>query len=91
MPAITSPTKILVTGANGFIAVWILRYLLERGYVVRGTIRSVKKGDYLLKQFSDFVGKNQLELVVVGDFLAVSHFLIILGVLAIAHESSINV
>jgi nucleoside-diphosphate-sugar epimerase len=32
------PSKpVLVTGATGYVASWIVRYLLEDGYVVRGT------------------------------------------------------
>lgn len=33
---------ILVTGASGYIASWIVKYLLEQGYKVRGTVRSEK-------------------------------------------------
>ncbi len=29
-----------VTGASGFIASWLVKLLLERGYTVRGTVRS---------------------------------------------------
>ncbi|KAL3697448.1 hypothetical protein R1sor_011524 [Riccia sorocarpa] len=31
---------VVVTGANGFIASWIVKHLLERGYKVRGTVRN---------------------------------------------------
>ena len=31
---------VCVTGATGFIASWIVKMLLERGYTVRGTIRN---------------------------------------------------
>lgn len=34
---------ILVTGANSFIGTWIVRYLAEKGYNVRGTVRSKEK------------------------------------------------
>ncbi len=38
------PTKpVLVTGATGYVASWIVRYLLEDGYVVRGTVRNPDK------------------------------------------------
>ena len=32
---------IVVTGAGGFIGSWIVRLLLERGYTVHGTVRSI--------------------------------------------------
>ena len=33
---------VLVTGASGFIATHIVKLLLEKGYRVRGTVRSLK-------------------------------------------------
>ena len=69
MPAITPGSKILLTGANGFIAVWILKYLLEKGYSVRGTVRSEDKGVHLKKLFGGYGDK--LEIVVVADITAV--------------------
>ncbi|CAB4303474.1 unnamed protein product [Prunus armeniaca] len=45
MPADSSPVSghgqtVCVTGAGGFIASWIVKLLLERGYIVRGTLRN---------------------------------------------------
>jgi len=34
---------ILVTGASGYIASWIVKYLLEEGHTVHGTVRNLKK------------------------------------------------
>ncbi|KAL3681254.1 hypothetical protein R1sor_024210 [Riccia sorocarpa] len=31
---------VAVTGANGYIAAWVVKLLLERGYTVRGTVRN---------------------------------------------------
>lgn len=31
---------VCVTGAGGYIASWIVKLLLERGYTVRGTVRN---------------------------------------------------
>lgn len=36
---------------SGFIAVHVLRVLLQEGYKVRGTVRSAEKGDWLVKKF----------------------------------------
>ncbi|XP_020580078.1 cinnamoyl-CoA reductase 1-like [Phalaenopsis equestris] len=33
--------RVCVTGANGFIGSWIVKLLLERGYTVHGTVRSL--------------------------------------------------
>ncbi|KAK2414827.1 NAD(P)-binding Rossmann-fold superfamily protein [Trifolium repens] len=41
-----------VTGASGYIASWIVKFLLQRGYTVRATIRDLSnpnKVDHLLK------------------------------------------
>ena len=34
--------KVLVTGASGYIAGHCINYLLEKNYIVRGTVRSIK-------------------------------------------------
>lgn len=39
---ITDNDLILVTGASGYIACHIVKQLLEKGYKVRGTVRSTK-------------------------------------------------
>lgn len=68
MPAVTSG-KILVSGANGFVAVWVVKSLLERGYTVRATVRSENKGTHLRKIFASYGDK--LELVTVPDITTV--------------------
>jgi nucleoside-diphosphate-sugar epimerase len=40
---------VCVTGASGFIASWLVKLLLERGYTVRGTVRSPEKSKHLLQ------------------------------------------
>jgi uncharacterized protein YbjT (DUF2867 family) len=34
---------VCVTGAGGFIAAWIVKLLLEKGYNVKGTVRNPGK------------------------------------------------
>jgi len=53
MAPITSPSKVLVSGANGYIAAWVIKSILDRGHRVIGTVRSPSKGEYLLKQFGE--------------------------------------
>ncbi len=48
-----SDTTVLVTGASGFISKHILRELLERGYRVRGTVRSERRADEIRALFAD--------------------------------------
>ena len=59
----------MVTGANGYIAVWIVKSLLEGGFAVRGTVRSESKATYLRSYFKSFGDK--LEVVVVPDITKV--------------------
>ncbi|THH19273.1 hypothetical protein EW146_g1844 [Bondarzewia mesenterica] len=72
MPAVAPPSKVLVSGANGYIAAWVIRTLLEKGYSVRGTVRSASKGDHLKKLFAQYGDK--FELVVVEDITKVGAF-----------------
>ncbi|CAL1707947.1 unnamed protein product [Somion occarium] len=69
--ALPSGCKLLVTGANDLVAAWVVRELLENGFLVRGTIRSDAKGIYLRKQFASY--GDGLEIAVVPDIERV-HF-----------------
>jgi len=65
MPVVPPPAKVLVTGANGYIAMWLVRILLEQGYTVRGTVRSADKGKHLTGHFGKRgFGPDKLEMVV---------------------------
>lgn len=63
-------SSVLVTGANGFIAVTLVRVLLERGYDVVGTVRSESKATYLRNTFKT----DKLQLVIVSDITAPDAF-----------------
>ncbi|KAK1235164.1 hypothetical protein PQX77_001621 [Marasmius sp. AFHP31] len=76
MPAIQSSAKslVLVTGATGFIAAWVVRNLLDRGFHVRGTVRSPSKGQELVTILEKLPGYSagseklsKLDFVVVED------------------------
>lgn len=73
MPAVPSG-KILVTGANGFIASWILKALLEQGYIVRAALRSEEKGVALKQTFKEY--SANIEISIVGDISKVLKFVI---------------
>ena len=42
-----SELRVCVTGASGFVASWRVRELLEKGVLVRGTVRRVASADHL--------------------------------------------
>ncbi|KAI0059356.1 D-lactaldehyde dehydrogenase [Artomyces pyxidatus] len=54
MPSVLPPSKVLVSGANGDVAIWVVRKLLEAGYLVRGTVRSESKGAHLKHIFAEY-------------------------------------
>lgn len=57
MPAIQPKSHVLVTGGSGFIAIWTIYQLLERGHNVRATVRSDDKGNYLKHVFEKYGDK----------------------------------
>ncbi|MEM9375897.1 MAG: aldehyde reductase [Pseudomonadota bacterium] len=57
-------TKVLVTGATGFIASHTILALIQKGYEVRGTARSASKAEQLNATLSTYAGKPiEVELV----------------------------
>lgn len=60
-------TRVLVTGASGFLALHVVKQLLESGqqYIVRGTVRSLANEQKLkpLRALRPENSKQQLELV----------------------------
>ncbi|KAK7045109.1 D-lactaldehyde dehydrogenase [Favolaschia claudopus] len=86
MPAI-STGKVLVTGANGFIAAWVVRELLDEGFSVRGAVRSASKCAHLRETFASYGDK--FELIVVPDITQEGAFdKAVEGVDAIEHVAS---
>ena len=49
---------VLVTGASGFIAIHCIIQLLEQGYSVRGTLRSMQRESELRNTLAKFVQAN---------------------------------
>ncbi|KAG6861785.1 hypothetical protein C0995_012289 [Termitomyces sp. Mi166 len=87
MHTISSGDKVLVSGANGFVAMWIVRKLLEKGYAVRGTVRSAEKGKYLEEYFKAYGDK--FEITIVEDITKDGAFdEAVKGVHAIVHTAS---
>ena len=63
---------VLVTGATGFVGKWTVIRLLQAGYPVRGTIRSMRKASDVFKSVTAEVGReaaSRIELVE-ADLLA---------------------
>ncbi|KAF7304069.1 D-lactaldehyde dehydrogenase [Mycena indigotica] len=86
MPAVATG-KVLVSGANGYIAVWVVRSLLEAGFSVRGAVRSADKGAHLKQLFASYGEK--FELVIVPDITKEGAFdEAVKGVDAVEHTAS---
>ena len=55
-----SQFPVLVTGATGYIAGWVVKYLLEKGHTVHATVRDISDNDkksHLEKIASDCNGQ----------------------------------
>ncbi|KAJ5812215.1 NAD dependent epimerase/dehydratase [Penicillium riverlandense] len=66
MPSAGEGPRVLLTGANGFVASHILSILIDRGYSVTATVRSQKKADDIIKTHPTWKGK--VEFAIVADF-----------------------
>lgn len=62
----------LLTGASGFLAAHVGQQLLQRGYRVRGTVRSQEKGQYLVDLYKKDGLDKAFEFVIVEDIEQVS-------------------
>ena len=63
MTFIDKDKPVLVTGATGYIASWIIKYLIDDGYTVHGTVRSISNSEKIahLLRLND-AGKGTLRL-----------------------------
>ncbi|TFK38822.1 D-lactaldehyde dehydrogenase [Crucibulum laeve] len=89
MPVILPSTesKVLVTGANGYIAAWVVQGLLQQGYSVRGTVRNEEKGKHLRELCKSF--GERFEIVTVEDITKEGAFDdAVKGVDAVEHMAS---
>lgn len=66
-PAIPKGSLVLVTGVNGYIASHVADQLMEAGYRVRGTTRSLSKVEGLSAFWEKKFGKDRFEFVTVID------------------------
>lgn len=58
-------SRVLVTGANGYIGSHVVQQLLSLGYIVRGTVRSEKP--WLDELFKSKFGPKSFESIVIPD------------------------
>ncbi|KAI5481793.1 NAD-dependent epimerase/dehydratase [Pseudohyphozyma bogoriensis] len=77
---------VLVTGASGFLAGYVIKDFLEAGWAVRGTVRSPAKSQHILDRYPK---GSKLELVEVKDIVTGEGLSSALeGVDAVAHTAS---
>ncbi|KAL7929854.1 hypothetical protein V8C35DRAFT_330981 [Trichoderma chlorosporum] len=58
-----SEQTLLVTGANGFVALHVIKQALDRGYNVRGTVRSVSTAGKVRCIFADYGNQFTVSIV----------------------------
>ncbi|PYH90620.1 NAD(P)-binding protein [Aspergillus ellipticus CBS 707.79] len=79
---------VLVTGANGYLASHIVDQLLLAGFNVRGTVRTIPKGNWLVEYFVKKFGLGRFELAEVPDMAAAGAFqTAVKGVSAVVHTA----
>ncbi|KAF5372265.1 hypothetical protein D9757_009628 [Collybiopsis confluens] len=77
-------SRILVTGANGFVGSHIVKQALDAGFTVRGTVRSDEKAVELKKVFPS----SQFETAVVPDVVTGDYTEALKDVSALIHTAS---
>ncbi|KAK2023390.1 NAD dependent epimerase/dehydratase [Colletotrichum zoysiae] len=68
------PQRVLVTGANGFIAQHILDQFLAAGHSVRAVVRSESSASKVRKTFASYIASSQLDVALVPDMTAPGAF-----------------
>ena len=56
-------STVIVTGASGYIASHVIKQLLEEGYAVRGTLRTLSCGELLKENLSKYIDVSDLTFV----------------------------
>jgi nucleoside-diphosphate-sugar epimerase len=74
MPSVDKGSKVLVSGANGYIGMWIVRTLLERGFAVRGSVRTEDKGKFVIQYFKSLGHGDKFEVALVDDIAMVGNW-----------------
>ncbi|PVF98194.1 NAD(P)-binding protein [Serendipita vermifera] len=87
MPVIPASSKVLLTGGTGFLGIWTLKELLERGFTVRAAIRSESKAEHIRNALKEHI--EHLEFVIVDDITQPGAFdEAVKGVDGIIHSAS---
>ncbi|KAH6904336.1 D-lactaldehyde dehydrogenase [Coprinopsis sp. MPI-PUGE-AT-0042] len=63
MPTLSSGDKALVTGSNGYLAMWIIRGLVREGLLSQSAVRSAAKGKHLQDYFASYSAKFEIAIV----------------------------
>ncbi|KAL4328400.1 hypothetical protein AHAS_Ahas13G0196300 [Arachis hypogaea] len=84
MAIATVKKKVRVTGAGGFVASWLVKLLLSKGYIVHGTVR--KPGDGKYAHLMKFEGASEKLKLFKADLLSYeSIYSAIVGCSAVFH------
>ncbi|KAF7550952.1 hypothetical protein G7Z17_g5361 [Cylindrodendrum hubeiense] len=70
-----SKQTVLVTGANGYVALHVIHQCLAKGWSVIGTVRSEKAANRVRSIFPDAVTISQLDIVMVADIVQPESFI----------------
>ncbi|KAI0368229.1 D-lactaldehyde dehydrogenase [Pilatotrama ljubarskyi] len=91
MPTISPPATVLVTGANGYIGLWVVLELLGKGYSVHAAVRTTDKSELLVSIITRKLPDAPLRLTVfvVPDITADGAFdEAVKGVQGVVHTAS---